>query len=106
MMTIEDAHTKHGTKGHEFRVWIEEATKFEGGMPVWPEIQHQPNSNSQILIFVKHFDAEAQTLKGAGYFYMRKHDKVTELASPILQLMGWSPGVSLRLYEVRTIDAW
>ncbi|KAI9771069.1 MAG: hypothetical protein M1839_002966 [Geoglossum umbratile] len=99
LMTIEDAHAKFGTKGHEFRIWIEEASKFEGGKPVWPEIQHQLNSNSQILIFAKYFDAEAQTLKGAGYFYMRKHDKVTELASPILQLMGWSTGLSLKLYE-------
>jgi ubiquitin carboxyl-terminal hydrolase 7 len=106
LMTIEDAHAKFGTKGHEFRIWIEEAAKFEGGKPVWPEIQHQPSNNSQILIFAKHFDAEAQTLKGAGYFYMRKHDKVPELAAPILQLMGWSTGVSLKLYEVCTVGRW
>lgn len=97
-MTVDDAYNKIGTKAAAFRIWAEVADDVEGDKALWP------NNNSPILLFVKCFDAEAQTLKGAGHIYIGKNEKVQELATPILQLMDWPAGTSLKLYEVRNFD--
>jgi ubiquitin carboxyl-terminal hydrolase 7 len=98
-MTVEDAFARYGTRPAGFRVWAESTDKMEDGKAVWPDTIPQPNNNNYIMLLLKYFDAEGQTLKGAGHIYVKKHEKVQDLAGPILQLMGWSPGVALRLYE-------
>ncbi|KAI9758437.1 MAG: hypothetical protein M4579_003067 [Chaenotheca gracillima] len=96
--TVEEAHTRNGTKSTNFRVWAEIGDTKEG-KPSWPEPPPQGVSSSQILLFMKCFDAESQTLKGAGHIYIGKHEKVSELAQPILELMGWPAGTALKLHE-------
>ncbi|KAI9707767.1 MAG: hypothetical protein M1836_000729 [Candelina mexicana] len=98
-MTLDEAFNKYGTKNNTFRVWAEIAETLEDDKPVWPDTQSQMNSNVPILIFLKHFDAEMQTLLGVGHVYIRRQEKVQDLAAPILQLMEWQPGTSLKLYE-------
>jgi ubiquitin carboxyl-terminal hydrolase 7 len=63
-------------------------------------MQPQASGNSFILLFLKHFDVQTQTLRGAGHVYIRKLEKVSELAGPILKLMDWPTGTNLSLYEV------
>ncbi len=100
-MTLDEAYNKYGTKNSTFRVWAEVGETVEDDKPMWPDPQLQMNSNSPILIFLKHFDAETQTLLGVGHVYIRRQERVQDLAAPILQLMGWQPGTTLKLYEVR-----
>ena len=53
-----------------------------------------------IIVFLKHFDADKQHLKGVGHIYMSPGDKVQDLATPILDLMGWQAGeLNLKLFE-------
>ena len=95
-MSIEEAYSKYGGRDKSFRLFLERASQFEEGKPIWPDIQ-PPNTstnNQAMLIFLKYFDAEAQTLKGAGHIYVKKQCKVAELVPMILQLMGWSHGSS------------
>jgi len=99
-MTVEEAHNKFGTRHIAFRLWVEVAETIEDGKAKWPDMQPQTNNNTFILVFVKHFDAESQTLKGAGHLYIRRHSKVSDLISLIQQLMGWSQGTQVSLYEV------
>jgi len=106
-MTLEEANAKFSTRQASFRVFIEEAkTRDEAGQPVFvPQSSDIPASPSiekekPILIFFKHFDAEKQELKGAGYSYMNPSDRVQDLAEPILQIMNWPPGEGLKLFEV------
>ncbi|KAI9822475.1 MAG: hypothetical protein M1827_000194 [Pycnora praestabilis] len=98
-MTMEEAYNKYGTKNSHFRVFVEMAETTEDGNPVWPDAQTAAASDAPILIFLKHFDAESQTLRGAGHIYTRKLEKVQNLAFPILQMMNWPPGTDLKLHE-------
>ena len=91
-MTIEAAFTKYGGRDRAFRLWVEQASTFEDGVPIWPEIQpaNANSSNSTILIFLKYFDAEEQTLRGVGHVYVKKQQKVADIVPLIHQLMGWN----------------
>ncbi|KAI9807087.1 MAG: hypothetical protein M1825_005804 [Sarcosagium campestre] len=99
-MTVNEAHAKHGTKNSGFRLWAETSdVESASDSPVWPDLQPQNVNNVPILLFLKHFDAVTQTLKGAGRIYIRKHERVSELAQPILELMDWPAGTPLKLFE-------
>ncbi|EON63096.1 hypothetical protein W97_02323 [Coniosporium apollinis CBS 100218] len=102
-MSIEEAANKYGTKTTNFRIWIEQTEERDAdGKPVWGDsrvdLQGVPN-NRPIMLFLKHFDARAQTLLGAGSFYAAWQDKVSDLSPQILKLMGWPSGTEFRLFE-------
>ncbi len=101
-MTIDEAHNKYGSRDKLFRLWFETAETLDNGKPVWPDMQPQTSNNLPILVFLKYFDAEAQSLKGVGHIYIRKHAKVADMVPMILQLMDWSSQTTmptLALYE-------
>lgn len=110
-MTLQEASDKFSTRNSGFRVFMEETTRNEAGEPIWKNEVAVPSSpvvngagtpqqqQKPIIIFLKYFDIEHQTLQGVGHVYMNPSDKVQGLAPEILQLMGWEPGVSLELYE-------
>ena len=89
-MTMEAAYVKHGARDRSFRLWAELATSFEDGKPVWPNLLPTNKGDPPILIFLKHFDADAQTLKGVGHLYLKKHSKVSDMFPLILQRMSWT----------------
>lgn len=93
-MTVEEAYNKFGTKGNSFRLWMEVAsTAPQVGASPWPD------NNDSILIFLKNFDVAAQTLSGVGPVYVRRNQKVSELAPPILSRMNWPTGTEFMLFE-------
>jgi ubiquitin carboxyl-terminal hydrolase 7 len=91
-LTVEEAYTKYGTKGHFFRLWMEVAAPG-------PDGQLAPWEEDTVLVFLKNFDVVTQTLSGVGAVYVRKNQKVSELASPILEKMKWPAGTDFTLYE-------
>ncbi|PGH27122.1 hypothetical protein AJ80_01078 [Polytolypa hystricis UAMH7299] len=95
-MTIEDAFTKFGSKGYQFRLFMEVGELDKSGNVAWPEPQ---GNNSPILVFLKHFDVVAQTLTGVDHVFVRKHSKVADIGSTILSVMGWPAGTQFQLYE-------
>lgn len=101
-MTIEEACNKLQSKV-PFRMWFETTPRNASGEPDWTDTQTLTNSNAStksILLFLKHFDAEKQTLTGQGHVYIGKQKKIAELGALILERMGWEVGVTLKLYEV------
>ena len=100
-LTVEEAFTKHSGRDKHWRLWAEVAEHVEDGKPVWPEAQQQTNGNTSILVFLKFFDVEAQTLTGVGQIYVKKFAKVSEMLPIISEMMGWSPLATptLALYE-------
>lgn len=110
-MTLQEAADKFSTRNSGFRVFMEETIRNDAGDPVWKNAQTSVPSSPAvngatpqqqqvpIIIFLKYFDIERQTLQGIGHIYMDPMDKVQDLAPQILQLMGWEPGVALELYE-------
>jgi ubiquitin carboxyl-terminal hydrolase 7 len=97
-MTIEDAWNKFGTKGAPFRLWSE-TCPLEVGKATWPDMNPTSTSGAPILVFLKHFDVQAQILSGVGHLYVKKHGKVADIATQIQELMGWDTTTTLTLYE-------
>jgi ICP0-binding domain of Ubiquitin-specific protease 7 len=61
----------------------------------------QPLDNNSIMIFLKHFSVNEQTLKGVGKVYVQRNSKVGDLVSTINMKMGWASTTPIRLFEVR-----
>jgi ubiquitin carboxyl-terminal hydrolase 7 len=100
-LTIEEAYNRYATKGNNcLRLWAEFSEQEKGSVE-WPLARPQ-DSNNPILIFLKYFDLEEQTLTGVGHTYVKKHQKVGELASHILEIMDWPAGTQFMLYEAST----
>ena len=95
---MDDAFAKYGNKGQFFRLWAEVAPDVEGIPPNWS--QAQLTQGTHIVIFLKLFDPETQTLRGINHVYMKKNDTVSDLAPVIMAEMNWPPATPLKLYEV------
>lgn len=93
-MSVDEAYTKYGSRDKNFRIWVERASHFEDGKPVWSDTQTPNGSNQPILVFLKYFDADSQSLKGAGHVYIKKQAKVAEIVPMIQQMMDWAPAAS------------
>ena len=102
-MTVEEAASKHGTKQAQFRLWIEKAEKRdENDAPVFGDRLVDlkgAQSNRPLMIFLKHFDAKAESLHGVGTFYAALQDKVSDLCPAITKLLGWPAGTQIKLSE-------
>ncbi|KAK9546263.1 ubiquitin-specific protease ubp15 [Aspergillus fumigatus] len=92
-MTVEEAYSRFGTKGNPFKVWMEVGQPSADGTISWPD------SSTSVLVFLKNFDVPSQTLSGVGTVYVRKNQKVAELASTILEKMNWPAGTEFMLFE-------
>ncbi|KAL8657634.1 MAG: hypothetical protein Q9226_001719 [Calogaya cf. arnoldii] len=90
-MAISQAYSTHSTRDKPFRLWVETATNFADGKVSWPNASPAPGVSPLVLIFLKYFNAEDQTLQGVGHIYMKRSSKVAEVIPAIQQLMGWSP---------------
>ncbi|KAL9592959.1 MAG: hypothetical protein Q9179_006218 [Wetmoreana sp. 5 TL-2023] len=91
-MTVNEAYARYSNRDKPFRFWAESTTNLADGKPQWPNINPSPGISPPILIFIKYFNAEDQTLRGIGHIYMKRTSKVAEMIPSIQQLMGWSPG--------------
>lgn len=94
-LTVEESYNKSASHNNNIlRVWVEVAEEVTAeGDAVWPTYQSQTNGmvvkNDLIVLFLKHFDAEAQTLHGIGHIYINKEKKVEDLVPFICKKMGW-----------------
>ncbi|KAG5440833.1 hypothetical protein PCK2_000132, partial [Pneumocystis canis] len=71
----------------------------EGGLlEAWDSLDGT-GSSTRILIFLKYFDIEKQTLQGISRIYINRHDKISVLISIICSLMNWPLTTSIQLYE-------
>lgn len=102
-MTLEECNAKLGTKA-PMRIWLEIAERdSKTGSPKWPDadsIVNVKNPSQSILLFLKYFDIDKQSLYGQGSVYIEKSKKISELGPVILERMGWPAGTGLKLYEV------
>ncbi|KAH7135460.1 hypothetical protein B0J11DRAFT_160024 [Dendryphion nanum] len=103
-MTVEEASSKFGTKTTAFRLWIEMAeARDEAGNPVFGSERavdsRNPQGNRTVMLFLKHFDAQNQTLKGVGTLYASLQDRVCDTGPQILKLLGWPAGTNFKLSE-------
>lgn len=93
--TVEEAFS-HATvtRDQTLRLWVEEAEGLnEEGEATWQSHAGSPNGvvvkNDSILLLLKHFDVERQTLRGVGHVYIGKDKKVEDLVPFINKKMRW-----------------
>jgi len=93
--TIEDVFSKStAARDSCLRLWIEEAESVDdNGEPVWQSYASPANAvqvkNDTILLLLKYFDVEGQTLRGMGHVYIGKDKRVEEIVPLIQKKMGW-----------------
>ena len=108
--TIEETYARCAGTSRDFalRVWLELAEDVDDeGNALWPTYQGNANGvivkNDLILLFLKYFDVEKQSLRGVGHIYVSKEKKVEELTPIIAKKMGWGDklpaGEQLHMWE-------
>lgn len=112
--TVEESWARSSSqRDTSLRVWVEIAEEVNSeGEAVWPSYQGQLNGagvkNESIMLLLKHFDAENQTLNGVGHVYVNKDKKVEEVVPSILKKMGWGEKLpadqKLLLWEVGHVE--
>lgn len=90
-MTCEDAVAKYSSTSTMLRIFVETIDK--GDIPRSP-------STPYILLLLKMFDPEKQTLLGFGHCFVRTNDRISELYPIIYQKTGWSHKTDIWLFEV------
>lgn len=108
--TIEETFSRSAGTSRDFslRVWTEVAEEVDAqGEAIWPTYQGNANGvvvkNDLILLFLKYFDVEKQTLSGVGHLYVSKEKKVEDLVPVLSKKMGWGEklpaGEQLHMWE-------
>ncbi|KAM7208755.1 hypothetical protein V8F20_000918 [Naviculisporaceae sp. PSN 640] len=93
--TVEETYSRATAhRDLALRLWVEVAEEVNAdGEAIWPTYQGQQNGvivkNDLILLFLKWFDVESQSLKGVGHVYISKEKRVEELVPIIMKKMGW-----------------
>lgn len=102
-MSVWDASQKYGTKTAPFKVWVEKAVDCDddGNAVFGNQLVDLKGgqSNKPILLLLKYFDAEKQSLFGVGNIYAAFQDKVSDISPQILKIMGWPPGTNFKFSE-------
>ncbi|KAM7196423.1 ubiquitin carboxyl-terminal hydrolase [Rhypophila sp. PSN 637] len=93
--TVEDTYTRAAAhRDQALRLWVEVAEEVDAnGEAIWPTYQGQANGvvlkSDLILLFLKWFDVESQSLRGVGHLYISKEKKVEDLVPIIMKRMSW-----------------
>lgn len=102
-MSLDDAYHKFVTnKGSAFRLYLDIAQIAPSGKIMWPE-PGSPSSmtgnNNSILVFLKYFDVNNQTLTGVCQTFVKKNWKIQELAPIVTEKMGWASNTEISFFE-------
>jgi ubiquitin carboxyl-terminal hydrolase 7 len=101
--SVEEAANKYGTKTANFRIFMEETDETDADdNPVFGDANldlHGIANNRPLMLFLKHFDPEKQSLYGVSTFYAAWQDKVQDISPQILKLLNWPAGTTIKLYE-------
>jgi ubiquitin carboxyl-terminal hydrolase 7 len=101
-ITIEQASNTYGTKSAMFKIWMELSTELDkDGSPVFADtaIDQSNPQNRPVVLFLKYFDAENQTLFGVGNFYAGQQDRAADLAPHVLRMFNWPAGTAFKMFE-------
>lgn len=103
-LTIEEVQSK--VMKTDLKLWVEVAEEVTPeGEPVWLAHPIAQNGNvvksDIIVLFLKHFDVETQSLIGVGHIYISREKKVEDIAPAIMKKMNWPEKTQIKLWEVR-----
>jgi ubiquitin carboxyl-terminal hydrolase 7 len=86
-MSVAAAFKRYGLRNHVFIIYMEKTE------------EKKVTRRCQIVLFLKHFDVEKQTLFGIGQFYADQQDQGAELAPKICEMLRWPAGTPFKMFE-------
>ena len=101
-LTIEAASNTYGTKSQIFKIWMELASELDkDDKPIFLDagMDQSNQQNRPIVLFLKYFDAENQSLFGVSHFYAASQDRAADLAPHVLKALGWPAGTAFKMFE-------
>ncbi|KAF0554328.1 putative ubiquitin-specific processing protease 21 [Gigaspora margarita] len=94
-MTMEEIQTRMVPRHSELKLFLEVAKPING--KVWfPRVE---NDSPYILIFIKYFNPDTQSLEGLCHLYIQKFDKVGNIIPILCEKKDFPPHTPLKIYE-------
>lgn len=102
-LPLQELYGRLAPSTHENRLWAEVAEEVDDkGNPLWYGAG-EPEKKDKILLFLKWFDVENQTLRGIGHFYASSSLKAEQLVPFICKKLNWEEKAGekprIRIYE-------
>ncbi|RGB42725.1 ICP0-binding domain of ubiquitin-specific protease 7-domain-containing protein [Rhizophagus diaphanus] len=97
--SMEEIRAKMTPLQNKLRLYMEE-TDRRNEKTCFPLIEESWN----IIVFLKYFDPDAQTLEGLGHLYVREYDKVGDYTKILCERKNLPPDTPLKIYEVVTVE--
>ena len=91
---LEEIRKKYAVNQQCMRFYLEPCSNFdEKGDPVYPD------TTDTILIFIKQFKPESQTIHGVNHLHVNKNTKVGSIVGVLKEMMGLSQNEEILLFE-------
>ncbi|CAG8473227.1 8493_t:CDS:10 [Acaulospora morrowiae] len=93
--TMEEIHSKMAARQNELKLYLEVSDK-----PSTTKTWFHPNEgNTHIMVFLKYFDPDTQSLEGLHFLYIHKFTKVGEIIPLLCEKRDLPPNTPLKIYE-------
>ncbi|CAB4444814.1 unnamed protein product [Rhizophagus irregularis] len=93
--SMKEIHARLTSQEDEMKLYMEVADKKFNGKTLLSSIKE----NISILIFLKYFDPDTQTLEGLGHLYVRRFDKSSNYIHTLCKKKNFPLDTPLKLYE-------
>ncbi|UZO17948.1 uncharacterized protein OCT59_009277 [Rhizophagus irregularis] len=93
--SMKEIHARLTSQEDEMKLYMEVADKKFNGKTLLSSIKE----NISILIFLKYFDPDTQTLEGLGQLYVRRFDKSSNYIHTLCKKKNFPLDTPLKLYE-------
>ncbi|KAF0514964.1 putative ubiquitin-specific processing protease 21 [Gigaspora margarita] len=91
-MTMEKVHKEHAKRQNELKLFLNVMDRPFKDKVWFPR-------GSLIMIFVKYFDPDLQSLKGLCHFYIEKFHKVGDIIPSLCKAKEFPPHTHVKIYE-------
>ncbi|CAG8525643.1 3949_t:CDS:2, partial [Dentiscutata heterogama] len=98
-MTMEKVHEKISVKQNNLRLFMEVTDRPFDDNVLWFPLIERNSYNNRIMIFVKYFDPDTQSIEGLGNLYVKKFDKVGDIMLTLCEKKKLTSHTSLKIYE-------
>ncbi|CAG8814142.1 26989_t:CDS:2, partial [Racocetra persica] len=94
-MEMEEIRKKMVPRHNDLKLFLEVADKSINGKAWFPPKE----KNSYILVFIKYFNPDTQSLEGVCHLYVRKFGKVGDIIPILCKKKNFPPRTPLNIYE-------
>ncbi|RIA93964.1 hypothetical protein C1645_873749 [Glomus cerebriforme] len=94
-ISMEEIHAKMTSRQNEMKLYMEVANKPINDKNWFPPIE----GNNHIMVFLKYFDPDKQSLEGLGHLYIQKFGKVGDYTRVFCEKKEFPLNTPLKIYE-------